>query len=98
MITTSERIKDLTKVQELNYDRSYTAANDKIMDEVMAWVGEQSLLKGWDDNFSYYSLDEEQTQVVRFNIQNRIINLSRNIPDKIHGLIKHILDTEIRNC
>ena len=93
-----ERISNLSKVEKLNYSRQYIAANEKVLDEIFAWIGRQSLSVGYDNGNTYYALDKERVRVVRFNSAKKTIELSDEVDEFTDKGIEHIIKTEIRGA
>ncbi len=90
------RVTDLSEVKELDYNRKYSLSNDKIFDEVCAWIGKQSVFSGYDNGYTYFFLDKQKEKIVRFNSDENIVELSDKVDEEIRKSIEHIIKTEIR--
>ena len=86
----------MTEQTEVNYNRRITMG-EKAYDEVSAFIGMR--LKGkarFDGGYTYYTLNGDETQIIRANGDARTIEISDKVDPELVESINHIIRTEIR--
>lgn len=80
---------------EPNYERKITLT-EKAYDEVMVYIGKFPKRIRHDENYTYYTFDNGELQVIRTNRKERTIEISDKVEPEIIESINHIARTEIR--